>query len=97
MTPAQRFAELNGIEPTYKFLIGLPSKEIYPTFQDAKSILEVMMGREDWHEFVPVVGIHHGDEGWVYINIVYIDNPDKLLEVCIKWCESHLLKEEVTK
>jgi hypothetical protein len=98
MTPAQRFAELNNIHWQKDYTIWpsedkMDTRGFYPrthvkgnnpTFQDAKSILEVMKLREDWNNFLINMG------RWVgHIHIDLIFNPDKLLEVCIKWCESH--------
>lgn len=94
MTRAEQFCKLNGIEPTYKFLIGLPSEEIYSTFTDAKNILEVMMKRNDYNNFLCKVGaiipIDNGIEIIRYIeylDIFYILNPDKLLDEAILFCE----------
>ena len=51
MTKAEQFAKLNGIE----WNTTDPS-HINPFFTDAKSILEVMMKRKDWDEFLKIIG-----------------------------------------
>jgi hypothetical protein len=97
MNKSEKFARLNGIEWQEGYTIW-PSEDkansqgFYPrthvkgnnpTFTDAKSILEVMMKREDWNKF------YKDKLVWSYaaIQIDYILNPDKLLEEAIKWCE----------
>lgn len=66
----------------------------HPTFTDAKSILEVMMKREDWRMFCRTIGtVWHSEEDYEDdICIYYILNPDKLLKEAVKWCDEHRLK-----
>lgn len=87
MTNAEKFARLNGIE-------SIKDGEVYyPDFEDAKSILEVMMKREDWIFFREKIGTwdcYGGNNVWQSrINLDYILNPDKLLDEAISWCEKN--------
>lgn len=88
MTKAERFARLNGIEWS-KLQINTDGLNCHrlqpnnPTYADAKSILEVLMDRDDWEEFVPSIGTFVG--GIAHIHIYYIRHPDKLLEEAVKY------------
>lgn len=70
MTKAEEFARLNGFE----WMIG-------EAFTDAKSILEVMITRKDWMEFVGCKLYNR----WILFD--YILNPDRLLDEAIKFCK----------
>ncbi len=64
-----------------------------PTFTDAKSIIEVMMKREDWDLFSTRIGnAWYAGNGYTNkIDIYYVQNADKLLDEAIKWCEENPL------
>lgn len=112
MTKAEQFCKLNGIhwhkwkitgthdEGVYYYCKCGQASEFEPEtpFSDAKSILEVMMKRNDYSNFLCKVGaiipIDNGIEIIRYIeylDIFYILNPDKLLD------EAILFLEEVKK
>lgn len=52
-----------------------------PTFPDAKSILEVMMKRDDWFVFASCLCAER--------ILLYIFRPDKLLTDALEWCREH--------
>ena len=83
MTPAEEFCKLNGIESIKD------GDSYYPYFDDAMSILEVMMKRKDWDDFVDKIGDVILDNE--YINIIYVINPGKLLNKAIIWCKDNKL------
>jgi len=100
MTKQEKFAKLNGIEWQESYTIW-PSEDkansqgFYPrthvkgnnpSFTDAKSILEVMGRRDDWYKFVDQLAFNSNDFLYKFIEF-YIFNPDRLLEIAIKWCE----------
>lgn len=90
MTNAEKFCKLNGIEWNareghFNDFVGNPK------FTDAKSILEVMMKREDWLNFAGSIGGYNPSRS-VKIDLYYILNPDKLLDEAVKWCEKDLLQ-----
>jgi len=83
---AREFSELNGIPCTgsHGYLDG---KEC--TFSDAASILEVMILRKDWIDFMKSL---YGDYVEDMIHLDYILIKDKLLKAAVEWCREH--KEE---
>jgi hypothetical protein len=80
MTKAEQFARLNGVKPQRGNYYGGAFHDRYPLYQDAKSVLEVMMKRDDWEDF-----ILNYDRYEIWLQ--FILNPDKLLDEAIKWCE----------
>jgi hypothetical protein len=95
MTKAERFAKLNGIEklcnlercPRVENKCDVCTLPVKFRFTDAKSILEVMMKREDWDSFLSWIDWYpqdgQDDDQWIKD---YILNPDKLLDEAIRWC-----------
>ena len=99
MTQAEKFCRLNGICTGGKINSDgiclycgecIESHKI-PCFHDAKSILEVMMKRNDFYRWVAVLNGLSLDEDDCLINnaiaIDYILNPDSLLDEAVRWCE----------
>jgi hypothetical protein len=76
-----------------------------PTFSDAKSILEVMMSREDYGDFVKLIGSDRVNKtvfiereyqflqvqiyGIFVIDIELVLHPDQLFDLALQWCEEH--------
>jgi hypothetical protein len=79
-TNAERFAKLNGIKPIMGAYTAGAYQYDYPDF-DAKSILEVMLKRDDWDYFIQVISGRVTSLGWHY----WVLNPDKLLDEAVKW------------
>ena len=107
MTLAERFARSNGIHwhrgSIYQAEDGsrrfgcaecgsvLPN----PTFSHPEEVLEVMMGRSDWFDFLPEIGSYVDDKYMGKVNqeiyVEYIIEKDKLLYVAVEWCDRHKL------
>ena len=98
MNKSRIFANLNGVK-RHCFLLkcaryeencnicGLPVKF---RFQDAQSILKVMMKRDDWDDFAHKhfpsgLGVYYA------IPINYVLDASKLLDMAIEWCEESKL------
>ena len=72
-----------------------------PIFPDAKSILEVMMGREDWNSFSMTIGSNEYYAknpclmekvhvlGCLLVDLKYIMDSDKLLQAAVEWCREN--------
>lgn len=57
------------------------------TFPDAKSILEVMMKREDWKLFITIIVC----DLYTFIH-KFVLSSDKLLAAALEWCREHPIK-----
>lgn len=76
----REFCKLNGIR-CYAW------EDEYPTFPDAKSILEVMMKRDDFSAFMmDKINCCWADDA---IPILWILDSDKLLQKAVEWCREH--------
>lgn len=107
MIKAEQFCKLNGVcwhdytgEDEFECRIcheSLFLTKDNPTFTDAKSILEVMMKRDDWYVenwkepqgFLWKIGTRDIGTGPIMIYLNYILDPDKLLDEAIRFCEKN--------
>jgi hypothetical protein len=88
MDQNRKFAEMNGIKPTF----SLPNecgREVYPDFSDPREVLKVVMEREDWYDFlIWSDGSYEPDERTTcWINVDFITTPGKLRDTWIAFKE----------